>query len=79
MNILRVLPIIKQEVALFRLIASELAHDIVSLTLALGFVLGYQKVGSFIERPFLSEEDTHTLLCTFFQIEMKLWVQHSEP
>ena len=78
MNILRVLTVIKQEVAFFGLIASELAHNIIALSLALGFVLGNQKVRCLIERSLLCKEDTNTLLGTLFQVEVELWVQHGE-
>jgi len=65
-NIFRVLAIIKQEVAFFCLITAELAHNIITLSLALSLVLGYQKVSSFIERSLLCKEDAYTLLGTFF-------------
>ena len=65
-NILRVLTVIKQEVAFFGLIASELAHNIIALSLALGLVLGNQKVSCLIERSLLCKEDANTLLGTLF-------------
>ena len=76
MNILRVLTVVKQEVTFFGLVASELAHHIVTLPLTLSFVLRNQEVSSFIERSFLSKEDAYTLLCTLFQVEVELWVKH---
>lgn len=78
MHILGILTIIIEEVALLGLVASELAHDIITLSCGLSLVLGDQEIRCLIKWALLREQDTHTLLSRFLQVEVELWVQHCE-
>ena len=57
MNIFRVLTVIVQVVSLLAIIRAKFANDIITTSLAFGFILADEEICSFIEWSFLREQN----------------------
>lgn len=62
MHVFRVLTIVIQVVSLLVFIRAKLANDIITISLAFGFILANEEICSFIKWSFLGEQHGDPLL-----------------